>query len=58
MLGYLDVYVYPEQGVNPYFCHSVSNPSIRWWRGWSFLWNDATTPLSEVIGRRPATQPC
>jgi hypothetical protein len=54
-LGCVDIYVRPRQGVDPYFHLSVSNPPVGWRRGWLFLWNDATTPLPEVPGRRPAT---
>jgi hypothetical protein len=58
MLGCVDVHVRPGQGADPYFCLSVSNPLVGWWRGWFFLQSNATMPLLEVTGRRFAAQPC
>jgi hypothetical protein len=57
MLGCVDVYVRFGQGVDPYFCLSVSKRSVGWLRGWFSLWNDATAPLLEVTGRCPTVEP-
>jgi hypothetical protein len=58
ILGCVDFYVRPRQGADPYFHLLVSNRLVRLQRWWLFLCNDATTLLTEVIGRCPTAQPC
>jgi hypothetical protein len=51
--GCVEIYVCIMLGINPYFCLSVSNPSVGWWKEWFFLMNNASEPLPVVTGKHP-----
>jgi hypothetical protein len=51
--GCRDLYVHTGQGIDPYFCLSVSNRLDGWRKEWFLLRNNAGALLPVVIGRRP-----
>jgi hypothetical protein len=53
----VEIYVCIEPGIDPYFHHEVSNPSVGWQKEWFFLRNDVGAPLPVVTGKRPTVQP-
>jgi hypothetical protein len=52
-----DMSVQSRLGVDSYFCHSMSNPLVRWQKEWFFLRNSADTPLLMFTSNRPIPQP-
>jgi hypothetical protein len=55
--GYVDRAVRSEQGIDPYFCLSISNHLVGWQRKCFFLRNDANAPLLAFTCNRAAPQP-
>jgi hypothetical protein len=55
--GCAEIYVHTRPGIDPYFCLSVSNPSVGWQKEWFFLRSDAGALLPMIMGKGPTIQP-
>jgi hypothetical protein len=56
MWGSANILVRFGSGVDPYFCLSMSNPSVGWRKEWFFLMNDIDVSLPVFMGYRPIPQ--
>jgi hypothetical protein len=57
VLGTVDIFLGSGPGVDPYFCLSMFNPPVEWWKVRFFLRNDADALLPTFMGSRPIPQP-